>query len=719
MANNMRTLHRSLLLGAAVLAAGHGTLAFAQDSAGSGNGGIKDIVVTAEKRETSVQKTAIAITAYDKEAIARNGVNTLQDLATIAPGTSFGKNSANVIVTIRGVSSQNTNEIGDPAVSISQDGFYIQKPFGFADSMYDLERIEVLRGPQGTLYGRNATGGAINIITAKPVDKFEARVSAGVGNYDAITTEGMINVPVTSTLAVRASFATVSHDGYRRNEAPARAGDDADTKSGRVIVSWKPTDRLKMALTTQLTKVSGVGPTVEGYALRYTSTGAIDNNYRPTVDGNGVSHGNPNQYIDTTTRTVQWNGDYDLGFATFTYLGGYRQTDYAQLRDLDGTVSSNSYILPTEHVNDWSNEVRLVSNNPGRFKWQIGGYAFSESETLNSLYQSYATSSTPTNIFVFDYDVAARSKAVFGQASYELLDGLKAEAGIRYSHDYKSRIGYSNTGSGNVAQNDNSTSSKVTYHLALNWQATARNLLYAKFDTGYKAGGFNTVPGQNTLPYGPETIKAWEIGSKNRFWDGKAQLNATGFYYDYTNQQVTVRDQTVGLSAVFNAGSSHIYGTELEGILQPTTADKFDASIVWLHARYKDLCINKSTTGVCLTSYAGNTSPQSPDWQIGAGYEHRFDVFGGTLTPRIQTHFESHSYLGIENYGYEYQGAYTRSDIIVTFKNGDGRWNLQGYVRNLENAAVITSAVASTRFGTYSYGLQAPRTYGAKLTYSF
>lgn len=701
------------LLAMAMFQAG---IAHAQE-AGAQEGGISEIVVTAEKREVSVQKTAIAISAFDSKKLEENGVTTLQDLAAIAPGVSISKNSANVVISIRGVSSQNTNEIGDPAISIAQDGFYIQKPFGFGDSMYDLERVEVLRGPQGTLYGRNATGGAINLITNKPKDDFEGRVAVGVGNYDQITTEGMLNVPVTDTLAVRAAFSTNKHDGYRTNEAPARAGDDADSQSVRLQVQWKPIDRLKVLVSGQLTKIGGVGPTMWGTPLRFTSTGAIDFSYRPDVDGKGTSHGRPNQYIDVTTRNVQWNAEYDLGVASLVYLGGFRDTDYEQLRDLDGIASSGSYILPKENVHDWSHELRLVSNGNGPFKWQVGGYLFRESENLLSYYQTYATSSTPTNLLTFNYDVSAKSKAVFGQASYQLTDQLKAEFGMRYSDDYKRRIGYDTVGA--VSSDDEAKSNKVTYHVGLNYDIAPRNLIYAKFDTGYKAGGFNTVPGQSTLPYSPETIVAWEVGSKNRFFENTLQLNLSGFLYSYKDQQVTVRDQTVGLSATFNAGKSKIWGIEAETVFQPTDAIRFDGSAVYLNAEYTELCINVATDGSCVTDYSGNMPVQTPEWQFNAGAEYAIPVFGGTITPRVQTHIETKSYYGIENYAYQKQGSYMRSDLIVTYTDADKRWSLQGFVRNIENKTIITSAVASSRFGTYSYGMAAPRTYGLRASYNF
>ncbi|CAN5153937.1 TonB-dependent receptor [soil metagenome] len=691
--------------------------AMAQDSA-SGDG-LEEIVVTAEKRETTAQKTAVAMTVFDAKALQRNGVQSLQDLSKLAPGVSLGQNSANVIVAIRGVSSRDTTEIGDPAVSISTDGFYIQRPTGLSDAIYDLERVEVLRGPQGTLYGRSATGGAINFITAKPTDEFAARAGVGIGNYDLLTTEGMINVPVSDFLSARASFQTTRHDGYRTNEAPARAGDDADATSARLHLLFKPTDRLNVLVTGQYTHIGGVGPTVYGVPI----VGATVNTVRPAIDRKGSSHGLPNQFIDTDIKSVQVNANYDLDFATLIYSGGYREMKYEQLRDLDGLSTSANYFNPKENPTDWSHELRMVSKGDGPLKWQFGGYWFQEKNSLLTYYQTYATSAAGVNRFVFDYDVKARSQAVFGQASYEVYEGVTVEGGIRYSEDKKSRTGFQNTGlnstppAANVPQNGLLNSNKVTYHAALNWQATPRNLLYAKYDTGYKAGGFTDVFGVGVFTYKPETIVSYEVGSKNRFLDNRLQLNVSAFLYDYKDQQASVvnpNGNTVGAgtSYVINAGKSRIYGAEVELVAQPSPADQIDGSVAYLHGEYTDLCTARATNGDCTRDFSGNQSVQAPQWQINAGIEHKFDLFGGTLVPRAQTHYESKSYLGIENYARQRQGDYIRSDAMLTYTSDGDKWSLQAYVRNLENTTVIT--VANASFGSYNFGLAAPRTYGVK-----
>ena len=678
--------------------------------------GIGDIIVTAEKRESTVQRTAIAMSVFNSEALKRNGVGALTDLAGLAPSVNIAQNSVNTIVTIRGVSSRDTTEIGDPAVSISVDGFYYQRPFGLNDAVYDLDRIEVLRGPQGTLYGRNATGGAINFIMAKPGKDFASSATVGYGNYKQLTAEGFVNVPISEIIQTRASFSVRRHDGYRTNNYQGNDGDDADAVSVRLSVQAEPTDRLTMLLTGQYTHLGGVGPTFFGVPI----VGAANYSVQPKFNRKGSVLGSPKQNLDGNNKSVQWNIGYDLDFATFTYLGGFRNQKYTQIRDLDGLFKSDAYFLPSEDARDWQHELRLTSSGDGPFQWQIGGFYFKEKNTLStffSTYQSPLSPGQPLARFAFVYpSVTSESKAVFGQASYEIIDGLKAEAGIRYSKDDKARRGYANTtntaytGIGNVPTDVSAGSDKVTYHFALNWQATPHNLFYVKRDTGYKAGGFSDVQNVGSVPYGPENITSYEIGAKNQLLDNKLQLNLSAFRYNYKDQQISQFSN--GFTAIFNAGKSRIWGLEAEFVAKPTTHDQLDGYVGYLHARFLDFLVG-------TVQYAGNTPPQSPSWQVNGGYQHVFDVGRGTVTPRIQTHFETHSFLAFNNRPLERQDSYTRSDAMLTYTAPDDKWSVQGYVRNIENKTILTAATASGLFGAYTFQFEAPRTYGVRATVNF
>ncbi|HVW70737.1 MAG TPA: TonB-dependent receptor [Steroidobacteraceae bacterium] len=675
-------------------------------------GGLQEVIVTAEKRDTSAQKTPIAMSVLSSEAIASNGAANLEDVTSMAPSVSFSKSDAASIVTIRGVSSRDTTEIGDPAVAVSVDGFYYQRAIGMSDSMFDLERVEVLRGPQGTLYGRNATGGAINIITAKPTKELEGYGSVSYGNYNAVTAEGALNIPLNDWIQLRTAFFSREHDGYRDN-APARAGDDEDAKAARVHLMMEPTDNLTALFTAQLVKLGGVGPAVYGYPLQYDTSGNILHSRPPMPsDPTAWPMSEPSGYMDTTSKSVQWKFDYDTTFAKFTYFGGLRQLQYHSLLNLDGVAPPEAYYFQAnEQPRTWNHEFRISSKENERYTWQIGAFYFQETNDLLTYFQDYNVPTPPTNLYIFSYpDLNATSKAGFGQGSYSLTDTVKIEAGIRYTSDYKRRTGSLNYGTGIEDEDASAKSSKTTYHGGVDWQVTPGSMLYAKIDTGYKAGGFTDV-----APYAPESITAYEIGSKSRFLGNTLQLNTAAFFYDYTDQQIS---QFVnGRTIIDNAGKSQIFGVEFDTAYLLTDADKVDAYVGYLHAQFKEFELANGNANLDL---AGNAPPQSPRLSLNVGYQHRFQMPNGAgLTARVQTHFETSSNLTVYNYADDRQSAYSRTDAMLTYSPADGKWSIEAFGKNLENRLIIINAEENGLWGDYNYQFADPRTYGVRATVHF
>ncbi|WP_313807071.1 TonB-dependent receptor domain-containing protein [Sphingobium sp.] len=750
------------------------TPAIAQDapSAEQGAGeGLAEIVVTAEKRPSVAQKTAISISVVDSETLAKAGVANLADLASVAPSVSFAQNNVATIVSVRGISSRDATESGDPAVSVSIDGFNLQRAVGLNTAMFDLERVEVLRGPQGTLLGRNATGGALNIITAKPKDEFAAYVGGEVGNYSTFATKGMVNIPVNDWLKLRASFQTRDHDGYRDN-APGSDADDQQARAARLHLLIEPTSRLKILLTGEYAQDHNNGPAVRGIPLEYYTAANVpagflvgDVDYSEPPRGNAKSFAMPaGSYLKYKIWSIRGEIDYDLDFATLTYQGGYRHNDFERLGILGGgygTATQNWSFLQTEKLPSWNHELRLSSNGNGPFKWQFGGFYFQEKNDFTNDFIDFpyspSLSGKAERLTLFRYpDILARAKAVFGQASYEVLPGLTFELGARYSKDRKSRTAIVTSTSlptylstrcyltnscvySTSITPQKAISSKTTYHAAANYQITPRNMVYAKFDTGYKAGGFSTLGS-----YDPETIKAYEIGSKNRFFGNTLQVNLSAYLYDYSNQQVgqaVVTSAGVG-SLIVNAGSSRYKGVEMDVTWQPTGRDRINAYVGYNHGRYRNFATSVSGQLLRLAQIegaaipvlapngsvagynyqlAGKTPPQSPDWTVNFGYEHDFDVFGGTLTPKFQTHYESKSYFSFYNLGLDKQDGYHRSDAVLTFEPEGKKWQISAFVRNIENKLILANVQSppNTTFGTYREQYQAPRTYGLSFTHNW
>ncbi|SLK12814.1 TonB-dependent receptor [Novosphingobium mathurense] len=715
------------------------TSAFAQNSTQEAidSRAIGEIIVTAEKRQGTAQTTPIAIDVVTGDKLLENGVTDMKSLESIAPGIQFGQNFTGSIITVRGVSGRDTTEIGDPAVAVNVDGVFLQRPTGMNASLFDLERIEVLRGPQGTLYGRNATGGVINIISKKPVlGELSGYASVSYGNYSALDAEGAINIPLSDNLALRASFISKRHKGYWDNSPSptgdpavdipsvggpsARAnyrGDELDTEGGRLQLLFEPSEALKFHLTASYVHEGGAGP---------AQIGLPTNNVAPPQHFSEVKHFalSTQGDLDLTRKNLVAETEYDFGPATLTYIFGLVKLDVDHLADQDGTDYIYYNFRRGEYSTDLSHELRIASNGNGPFSWQVGGFLYDQDLRTSSL--NYVDPNGDAIVLRnFLYDVDVKSRAVFGQISYEIASALKLSAGVRYSRDTKHRGGGFWGGPGLVnppsVQPDlvfidaaNSTNrskdSAVTYHFGADYQWSPNNLLYAKVDKGYKSGGFTTINA-----YGPEYVVSYEVGSKNKFFGNTLQLNVSAFLYDYTDQQVS---QTTPQGAqVLNAGTSRIKGVELQGDWRVTSADKLDFSVNWLDAKFKNFQVRAGNTNVDLS---GNRLIQSPKWVISGGYEHTFDVgSGGQLVPRVQFIHRSSAYLTFFNRPNDRQRAYTMFDASLTYRSPDDSWSLQAYGRNLTNKIVITQANIGSFLGANTYQLMAPRTYGVRFTANF
>jgi iron complex outermembrane receptor protein len=316
------------------------------------------------------------------------------------------------------------------------------------------------------------------------------------------------------------------------------------------------------------------------------------------------------------------------------------------------------------------------------------------------------------------------SKAGYAQASYQLTSKLKLTGGVRYTHDYKSSYGYYGDITGGIIyanQSGSASFSKTTYHVAADYDLTSTNMLYAKFDTGYKSGGFNF----GGSAYAPETVAAYEVGSKNRFLDNTLQLNVAAFYDNYKDQQVATyaflsTGQPVQLTQ--NAGASRNYGAETELLYRIPVLGTVNFTADYLHARYTDFLSvadpsdPKASGNVQL---AGNQPPQAPAWSFGMGLEHSWAVTDGALTARIQSKAQTAYYFSFYNFPDTRQKGYTLSDAFLTYQPGDSHWKVTAFVRNLENSVVFKDAEESQYAVAYAYEFYPPRTYGGRFEYSW
>jgi len=699
----------------------------AQASEAAADGGqLAEIVVTARHTKENAQKTPIAMSVYSGDKLKQNGVTDLTGLATLAPDVNITVTEGQPIIAVRGISSRDTNENGDPAVSVSTDGFYVNRPFGLNAVMYDLDRIEVLRGPQGTLSGRNSVGGTLNIITAKPVDKFEAYTSIQYGNYNDLQLQGMVNAPVATNLQARLSFLSASHDGYR-NTSTTTNGDSADNKSARLEIAYQPTPELHALLTAQYISETGSGDVLQYIPFIYTASGALDHSLPPGINAKTFRLGTQ-PFLSLKDKQVRGNIVYDAGKVEVTLLGGYDKIDYKQGVDQSFPTAAPPVYQwqPSMYPETTNAELRVSSHSADKFQWQFGGFFFNEDAHLRS------GDAQPLNTgnggydyyFGFVYKTHAQSKAGYAHASYQLTPELKLSGGFRYSHDFKSESGYFGNLSANIVYGSGAgsmNSSKWTYSAGLDYNVSPSSLLYAKIDTGYKAGGFNI----GATSYRPESVKSYEIGSKNRFLHDTLQLNLSAYYSDYTDQQVstyTTLSSGQSVAATLNAGRSRVYGLEGDLVYIFLPEWRFDLNASYLHARYKYFLAvaDPSDPGQNgNVQLAGNTLPQAPAWSLSAGLEKEWEFSAGKLTARIQTKAQAGSNFSFYNYADTAQKSYTMSDFYLTYQPQDAHWKVTGFVRNLENSVVFRDAEESQYTGAYGYEFFPPRTYGARFEYKW
>lgn len=693
-----------------------------------------EIVVTAQRRAQSVQDVPLAVTALEGETLAQEGVRGVEDLGEVAPSLSITTSGATQIF-MRGVGSTNVTPVGDSAVAVHLDGVYLARSNALNAQFYDIARVEVVRGPQGTLYGRNATAGAINIITNQPRFDFEGAAAVEYGNYNTLVMSGMVNAPVTDTLALRAAFQSIRHDGYlEAADGPVNAqGNDRNDQndiSGRAQLLFQPGDRFKITLRGDYTHQGGAGPAAVPYP-------------NPTGDPY-VAVALLDVYQDNAIFGGSLEAEYDLGFATVTYLGGYRELQLDSKSEILQT-GNNRPIFVDNNQKSWSHELRLAGET-GPLEWVVGAYRFEEENFTDFRIQ------LPPGIFLtfMQGPIAAESIAFFGQATYSLTDAVRITGGLRYTEDEKSRIGgtFLTGADGTVLRqiavnNADATWDSIDWKVGAEYDLSPDSLLYAQAATAYKAGGYFDGPAPNT--YDPEEIMSYEIGSKNVLADGRLRLNVAAFYNDYSDLQVSAVEVIAGEAALVtrNAGTAEIYGVELETAFQLTPNASFDFVGSWLHAEYTDFVlpfgdpfVNNDANADIERCYAADYSQprprrgdfsgcalaRTPEFAFSAGYSHRFDLGnGGAIIARAQTRYESEKNLEFHGFAANREGDFTKTDLALTYQSPDD-WYLQAYVRNIENDAVRTNSNPNAQTGITTNGTDVyapPRLYGIRLSANF
>lgn len=487
-------------------------------------------------------------------------------------------------------------------------------------------------------------------------------------------------------------------------------------------------------MTYSTTHVGGAGTADNIFLL------PADANNFPTHEAIPLHNQNSKVYnvafasaVNLDDKLMQWKATYDnLPYGiTMTYLGGYDAIQYFHTTPTTGldtgdpNIPATVELLTEQDPRTHNEELRFSSAPDQRITWQAGAYYFhSRVDNQNTYFRDYSTPSAP-DFVSFPYDQQQKSQAGYGQA-YAHFGDLTVSAGLRYTRDLVSQVDKLSPDDGIFPALQSASFSKWTWHAGADWNPTQKNLLYAKVDTGYRAGAFNLfVPADPTLPtiiepYKPEAVTAYEIGSKNRFLDDRLSLNADAFYMNYNGEQLPESNQ--GGSITINAQSTKIYGVEAQGVAALDSVGRVDANVTYLHARFGHQLF---TTALGQTyDIGGHELTQSPSLSATLGVEHAWTMPDGKLTARLESKYQAGQYFDFYNFPDSFQKAYTNSTAHLLLDSQDGRWEMDLFVRNIENSLVIVDESESysppvTMPGTYNVGFQAPRTYGVRLRATF
>lgn len=690
---------------------------------------LQEVVVTAQKRTENLQETPLAITAISGEELQRQGIFNAQGLNDVVPGLEVSNYGSTTVFTIRGVTTNTDPNFGDSPTAFHIDGIYQGRPAAASGLFYDIARVEVLNGPQGTLYGKNSTGGTINVVTNKPAfDGFNATVTQELGDYHGIRSFAMLNFPVNSEFAIRGAAQLLKHNGYLRS-----GYDDADDVAARVHVLYRPNERLSFLLTQDYFHQGGIGngqipiPQPGDYWLA-----------DPWSVGNDalVQQGST---VDPRSNNVSWQSsltiDADLRSMVLTSISAFHHLHLDATSFLNGTPS-----LQQEGDNEVAQELRLGSPERSTVKW-VGGLYFHRESQWNHLdfYNQAGPGVDSQQIFP---TLVEPSYAAFGQITYPIRPTWRVTAGLRGNVDEK-------TINGAVYQLDNTQtpplttlqvsadakliSRRLTWRVGMDTDLTDKSLLFFNVSTGYKQGGVFAGCGPHT--YRPESLLAFELGNKNRFFEDRLQANLDAFLYKYKDYQVDQLEYLLVCNGppafgdyITNAARATHKGFELSTDWLATRHDKLSVNVAYLSAVFENFLYPlppdfsaPPSTNYTYADLSGFTEFSAPRWRGSLSYQHTWELPRDLqLAFLAQSHAESYYWLTPDHKSDSRQSAYHRSQLALQFSSSAGKYAVQAFVRNLENSTVYNNYTFQGPPPSHNYAtIGPPRTFGVSFTANF
>lgn len=780
---------------------------------------LEDVIVTAQKTAETLQEAGLAIDALSNDQLIRDGISDARDLTNVVPALTISNGGGiNAQLYMRGVGNRANNDYLDPAIILTYDGVPLARGAGASvAAFYDLERVEVLKGPQGTLYGRNATGGVINVIPVRPVlGELGGWVSADFGNYEDIEFSGAFNAPIGENSAIRIAANQSKHDGYNRDGTQ-----DQDVWGVRGQFLTEVNENLSIRIAGDYSDIGGVGSgttAVGRYApaglgtYTFIPSGLDPNEGQDTPTGNAYRNTvlsapgfgfltdiQDDWYIDAQLYGLNAEINYTTALGQWTIVPGWRKIEQDSKF---GHPAFNSGWWKSG-VRQTSVEARLAGAYGHRLDYIVGGYYFDESMTGNNTFNQEFV------LPLQDYRQESDSWALFANLTWNLREDVRLVTGARYTDDSKSMVGAINNfitfcgglppnlitppasfaqgcqipgnlpryptldtvdeayefltsngwaaaiipippgflipltnGVGQILHSISATQTaydkqKTTWRLALEWDVRDDSMVYFSLETGYRAGGLQ--PQSNSL-YQEELLDAYTIGTKNRFLDGRLQLNAELFYWDYQDQQISyfkLNELGVLESLTDNVGVATNKGVDLDLLWLATENTLLSAKVQYLDASYDELkfitapprdnyncpftitgTLADGVTPELVFDCAANRPIYSPEWTVRLGIEHTFRLGSYNLIPSLDTTWTDDQITGFENLPHMVSKAHWRTNANLTLASDNNTWSISAYARNLEDKHRLQSSQPSILGAAMAmYGPDL--TYGVRVSYGF
>lgn len=696
----------------------------APQEANSAGYGRDVVVVTAQKRAQDVQDIASAVSALGSDEIQQRGIDQASDLQFVVPNVQVGKQAGQTAVTIRGVGLNQ----GAPGVAIHVDGVY-QPTSGMGDlGQLDIERVEVLRGPQGTLYGRNANGGVINFITREPTDAFEGYVRAGYASYRESSLQGVFNAPITDNVRARALINWRDRrEGFVKNVLPG--GQDVDKFSnltGRVRVNADLSDTVSLDLSA--TQFQETGPSfyynLNAQPLPGSALASFPQVIVPAVPWR-TSINDPadsNRTYTMLSGTVNWQlGDWDL-----RSISGYQRAVDKYQTDND-TVNISLYPQTSNYYSKTVTEEVNLSGALGPVDAVFGAFFMDSQEARRSHFDIITGGGglPPNSILhfeTFDYDTT--TYAAFGDMTWNLTDQLRILGGIRYSKDKQTQVqanfirsGPTNTISTCPLRTNEIEFESTTPRAGVQYDISGDANLYFTASKGFKAGGFNILSCQQS--FGPEQVVAYEGGFKSSFLNDSLTFNASAFQYDYDDLQLS---QVVGLAVIItNAAAAEVRGLEFETQWQPDDYWTVSGNLSFLDATYKSFNnVDSLNPSLGVQDVSGNPLNDSPEVSANIGIAHRTEIGdAGVLTLRVDASHRSRYYFREFANPLDSQDGFELINLAAVWDSADEKYRVRIYGTNVSNQDYFVRMAGATALGGRYVTWGDPRQVGIELEARF